>query len=89
MQKTAKILQHGCVINTRFNGQTAWSLLRKAECFDIRIVSGIDATTAEKMRLTPMQSLSRAFAKIDKNANGYILPFGAKFLPVSDRGSVI
>jgi len=71
------------------NGQTAWSLLRKAECFDIRIVSGIDATTAEKMRLTPMQSLSRAFAKIDKNANGYILPFGAKFLPVSDRGSVI
>jgi nickel-dependent lactate racemase len=61
------------------NGQTAWSLLRKTERFDVRIISALDAATTEKMRLTPMQSLSRAIGKIDKNVNGYILPGGAKF----------
>ena len=65
------------------NGQTAWSLLKKTERFDIRIVSSLDAATTEKMRLTPMQSLARAVAKVDKNAKGYILPQGAKFHPLS------
>ena len=65
------------------NGQTAWSLLRKAERFDVRIISALDAATTEKMRLTPMQSLSRTVGKIDKNAKGYILPAGAKFHPSS------
>ena len=42
------------------NGQTAWSLLRKAERFDVRLVSALPADSAERMRLTPMQSLARA-----------------------------
>src|SRR5436190_6033604 len=33
------------------NGQTAWSLLSKAENFDIRIVTDLDAGTCQMMRL--------------------------------------
>jgi len=57
------------------NGQTAWSLLSKAERFDIQIVTRIAQADTEKMRLNkigeppipPLKTL------------GYILPNGAKF----------
>lgn len=64
------------------NGQTAWSLLRIAERFDVRVITNLDAHVAEKLRLTPMQSLAGAAAKIGNKA-GFILPFGAKYLPLS------
>lgn len=60
------------------NGQTAWSLLKKAERFDIRIVTTLPAEATEKMRLVSMQSLDRAMKKAGKEKAGYILPFGAK-----------
>jgi nickel-dependent lactate racemase len=66
--------------NYQVNGQTAWSLLRKAEQFDVRIVTGLKPVTSEKMRLVPMQSLSRAVAKTSMQSKGYILPNGSKFL---------
>lgn len=62
------------------NGQTAWSLLRKAERFDIRIVTNLPAEATEKMRLVSMQSLDRVMKKVEKEKAGYILPFGAKTL---------
>jgi len=62
------------------NGQTAWNLLKKAERFDVRIITSLDAATSEKMRLVPMQSLSRAIAKTKADLKGYILPNGSKFL---------
>lgn len=62
------------------NGQTAWSLLRKAERFDVRIVTTLPADATEKMRLVSMQSLDRAMKKAGKEKAGYILPFGAKTL---------
>jgi nickel-dependent lactate racemase len=62
------------------NGQTAWSLLRKAERFDIRIVTTLPAEATEKMRLVSMQSLDRVMKKAGKDRAGYILPFGAKTL---------
>jgi len=62
------------------NGQTAWSLLRKAERFDVRIVTNLPAEATEKMRLVSMQSLDRALKKAPKERAGYILPFGAKTL---------
>jgi nickel-dependent lactate racemase len=68
--------------NYQVNGQTAWSLLRKTEIFDVRTISTLDASMTEKMKLIPMQSLTRAIAKADGNANGHILPFGAKILPL-------
>ena len=60
------------------NGQTAWSLLKKAERFDVRLISSLPAEAAEKMRLTPMQSLARAVSKSKKEGRGYILPSGSK-----------
>jgi lactate racemase len=60
------------------NGQTAWSLLRKSERFDVRLISALPAAAAERMRLTPMQSLARAVSKSKKEGRGYILPSGSK-----------
>lgn len=62
------------------NGQTAWSLLKKAERFDVRIVSTLPAEWTEKMRLVAMQSLTRTMAKAGAQKAGYILPYGAKTL---------
>ncbi len=62
------------------NGQTAWSLLKKTEKFDVRIVTTLPAEATEKMRMVSMQSLDRAMKKAAKEEAGYILPFGAKTL---------
>lgn len=59
------------------NGQTAWSLLRKAERFDVRLISTLKAETSETMRLTPMQSLTRAIAKAKPESKGYVLLSGS------------
>ena len=56
------------------NGQTAWSLLRKAERFDVRIVTELDAETCRKMRLTKIHPSEISGSA----ASGYILPHGAK-----------
>jgi nickel-dependent lactate racemase len=66
--------------NYQVNGQTAWSLLRKAERFDVRIITMLDAATCEKLQLIPMRSLSRGMAKANGNQRGYILPYGSKIL---------
>ena len=56
------------------NGQTAWSLLRKAERFDVRIVTDLNESELKKMRLTKILGLDRLAP-----ASGYIIPNGAKF----------
>jgi nickel-dependent lactate racemase len=60
------------------NGQTAWSLLRKAERFDIRIITSLTENETRPMRLQKARSLDEILSGSDKK--GYILPFGAKFL---------
>lgn len=62
------------------NGQTAWSVLKKTETFDVRIVTKLSAEATEKMRMVSMQSLDRTIKKAPKEKAGYILPFGAKTL---------
>ena len=62
------------------NGQTAWSLLRKAERFDIRVVTSLTENETRPMRLQKARTLDEILIDSDKNAKGYILPFGAKFL---------
>ena len=62
------------------NGQTAWSMLKKTERFDVRIVTTLSAEATEKMRMVSMQSLDRTMKKAEKEKAGYILPFGAKTL---------
>lgn len=57
------------------NGQTAWSLLKKAERFDIRIITTLDEEVTGKMRLKRTGDLDGL-----PDVAGYIVPFGAKFL---------
>ncbi|CAN5267571.1 nickel-dependent lactate racemase [soil metagenome] len=66
--------------NYQVNGQTAWSLLRKAEKFDIKIITSLTKDETHKMRLQKINSLDEILSKIDKNRMGYIIPFGAKHL---------
>ncbi len=66
--------------NYQVNGQTAWSLLRKAERFDIKIITSLPETETRPMRLQKASSLNETLSGLDKNAKGYILPFGAKGL---------
>lgn len=65
--------------NYQVNGQTAWSLLRKAERFNIQIVTSLDENETRPMRLHKARDLENALLKIDVETKGYILPFGAKF----------
>ncbi len=57
------------------NGQTAWSLLKKAENFDIRIFTSLPKETTEKMRMIKTEDISN---EISDSKLGYIMPYGAK-----------
>lgn len=60
------------------NGQTAWSLLQKAEEFNVRLVTEIDNILTTKMRMRKARSLSRAMSEIDFGILGYLLPNAPK-----------
>lgn len=62
------------------NGQTAWTLLEKAERFTVRIVTSLSSEECKKMRLDRFDSIEGALAGVNGSSTGYILPFGAKFL---------
>ncbi len=76
--KTSSNLADRLCERYQVNGQTAWSLLRKAERFDIKIVTDLDQSVTQKMRLEKIDAAQ--FADICRNVkNGYIVPNGAKF----------
>lgn len=62
------------------NGQTAWNLLKKAEKFDIKIITSLPEEETRQMRLQKARNLESLLSEIDSDKKGYILPFGAKFL---------
>lgn len=64
------------------NGQTAWSLMLKAERFKVHLVSSLEDEAVKKMRMIPSKNLEEALSKVDTNSTGYIMPRGAKVLPV-------
>lgn len=59
--------------NYQVNGQTAWSLLTKAERFDIKIITSLPESETLPMRLQKARSLDEALSGIDKTVKGYIL----------------
>ena len=65
------------------NGQTAWSLLTKAESFRIQLISKLADSDVRKMRMVPARSLAEALVKAAQNGTGYILPRGASTLPIT------
>jgi nickel-dependent lactate racemase len=63
------------------NGQTAWSLLTKAERYRVHLVSELPPADVARLRMVPAQSLTAALEKVSTNRPGYIMPHGARFLP--------
>jgi lactate racemase len=64
------------------SGQTAWSLLTKAERFRVQLVSALPETDVRRTRMTPARTLEEALARVESDAAGYVLPQGAAFMPV-------
>ena len=55
------------------NGQTAWSLLTKAERFDVRVITSMSGDETSKMRQKKIDNLDGV-----EGPNGYVLPYGAR-----------
>lgn len=72
-------LAHRLCERYQVNGQTAWSLLRKTERFDVKIVTGLDKDAAKKMRLQKISSIEKEISGPQKKP-GYIMPYGSKTL---------
>jgi nickel-dependent lactate racemase len=70
------------------NGQTAWSLLTKAERFRVQLVSALSDKDVRRMRMTPARSIEEALARVRSDAEGYVMPRGAAFMPVVSVGAV-
>lgn len=60
------------------NGQTAWSLLRKAERFDIRVLTVVDEAGLGKMRLRKIE-VDEIASLAHRASSGYVVPNGAGF----------
>lgn len=75
--ETSEKLAENLCRNYQVNGQTAWSLLQKAERFNIQIITSLTENETRRMRLQKARVLDEI--SIIKDAKGYILPFGAKF----------
>lgn len=60
------------------NGQTAWSLLKKAEKFDIRIVTDLPAGKIERTRMRHFPSLAAAISGTERLGKGYVISGGAR-----------
>jgi nickel-dependent lactate racemase len=69
------------------NGQTAWSLLTKAEKFDIQIVTATNQTEVEKMRLNKIDGAAAASLAANGGKKGYIFPNAAKIRVVHRSAS--
>ncbi len=71
-----ELASHLCA-KYKVNGQTAWSLLRKAERFDIRIMTEMDEETIAQMRLRRITA--GELNEAGRNGRtGYIIPNGSK-----------
>ena len=63
------------------NGQTAWSLLTKAERFQVHLVSDLQEEHVRSMRMLPSRSLNDVLSQVDLGTEGFIIPRGAALLP--------
>ena len=78
--ETSENLAENLCAKYQVNGQTAWSLLKKAERFDIKIITSLSENETRKMRLQKINSLDEILSKTDESNKGYIIPLGAKYM---------
>jgi nickel-dependent lactate racemase len=67
------------------NGQTAWALMTKAERFRVHLVSQLPDEQVRRMRMTPARTVEETLARVGGDAEGYVMPRGAHFMPVISR----
>ena len=65
------------------NGQTAWSLLTKAENFQVHLISSLTDVDVRRMRLIPARSLESALTQVSLDKDVFIMPRGSSTLPVA------
>jgi nickel-dependent lactate racemase len=63
------------------NGQTAWSLLTKAERYRVHLISALPDEEVRRMRMIPSHSPSDILKHVGLGELGYLMPHGARFLP--------
>lgn len=63
------------------NGQTAWSLMTKAERYRICLLSELRDEQVQKMRMVPVRSLEQALDRAG-GGDGFVMPRGAAVLPL-------
>lgn len=68
------------------NGQTALSLLHKAERWRVHLVSELADEDVRRMRMLPARSLEDALSLINGGAQGYIMPLASSLLPLHVSG---
>jgi nickel-dependent lactate racemase len=78
---SSKALETRLLENYEVNGQTAWSLLTKAERFYIYLISDLSDEDVRRMRMIPSKSINEALHSVASFENGFILPRGAGILP--------
>jgi nickel-dependent lactate racemase len=76
----ARALENKLRSGYEVNGQTAWSLLTKAERYRVCLVSELREEQVEKMRMAPVRSIEQALEQAGPS-DGYIMPRGAAVLP--------
>jgi hypothetical protein len=74
-------LEERLVKEYEVNGQTAWSLLTKAERFRVQLVSDLMEDDVRLMRMQPARSLEEALKRVGDYQKGFIMPRGAAMLP--------
>lgn len=60
------------------NGQTAWSIVKKCEEFEVILVSSLVPELVKTLRMVPAATLQEAIEKAARWSNGYILSNGAR-----------
>jgi nickel-dependent lactate racemase len=80
-EKDSRALENRLRHAYEVNGQTAWSLLVKAEKFRVHLISQLADEDVRRMRMDPSRTLDEALAKIDSETEGYIMPRSASVLP--------
>lgn len=76
----SRALEARLVNGYEVNGQTAWSLLTKAERYRVVLVSDLPSDDVKRMQMIPAPTLAAALDH-SGGSNGYILPRGAAVLP--------
>ena len=81
-EKNSRALEARLREGYEVNGQTAWSLMVKAENFRVHLVSELNDADVRRMRMIPARTIEEAMAQVEARAEGYIMPQGARLLPV-------